>query len=514
MLARDLAHARTALDALRIYHELVDLPDASGEAEHVRFSADRLRVHVAIHGEGDFLQSISALFDRARDAKRKMTTSEQAALDVGDWRMRSGAPLRTPFACLGTSGFREIQTWLSLADPGPDHVRITAWDKALLRGLIVHIEHIDRDMIADKEKIEPYRLPAAWHAARARLRVGPAAPCTAFIGRPVFENHTGMAPISPASFDMDVLKTAHLHASACTAMFVNGIADCKVAIERMTSLHAIRFMRAVSGNVLRDRDRQTLSAAFNVNTPLHVEGLAPSERWKGEDGAVVLRDRYEIGHAGVQLARAGGFDKIAWDGASNEVPSRPLVDQLTHAELTNLVHFAHESGLETYISAGMVAEHMQSAVFAGVDGVGIGTSMHYVDGATKLMGALKPESILGALRVRDAAASHPLGRAAAMLARVDQMSFEGSLLPAENTVRAALHVAVRDKDERAAGECLEALRRAASLDAPSLTDNPTLARGRRRLALLRIERGADVGALSDAIERLDAVTVRELIAHA
>jgi hypothetical protein len=273
----------------------------------------------------------------------------------------------------------------------------------------------------------------------------------------------------------------------------------------MTSVHATRFMRAVSGNVLRDRDRQTLSAAFNVNTPLHVEG---------QDGAVVLRDRYEIGHAGVQLARAGGFDKVAWDGASNEVPSRPIVEQLTHAELTDLVHFAHESGLETYISAGMVAEHMRNAVFAGVDGVGIGTSMHYVDGATKLMGALKPESILDALRVRDEAAAHPLGRAAAMLARVDQMSFEGSLLPAENTVRAALHAAVRDNDEGAANECLGALRRASALEAPALTENPTLARGKRRLAVLRIERAADAGALRDAIERLDAVTVRELIAHA
>ena len=354
-------------------------------AERVRFSADRLRVYVSVEGTSDdFLAAISRLFSEARDTDRKLSSSEHAALDVADWRMRSGAPLRTPFACIGTSGFRVIQTWLSLADPGPDHVRITSWDGDLLYGLIVHVEHIDRDMIADKEKIEPYRLPAAWHAARARLRVGPDAPCSAFIGRPVFENHAGSHAISSVAFDMDLLKTAHLHASACTAMFVNGIADCKIAIERMTGPQAIRFMRAVSGNVLRDRDRQTLSAAFNLNTPLSVEG---------EQGAVVLRDRFEIGHAGVQLARAGGFDKIAWDGASNEVPSRPIVEQITHAELVDLVHFAHENGLETYVSAGMLAVHMQNAVFAGVDGVGIGTSMHYVDPKTKLMGALRPEAI-------------------------------------------------------------------------------------------------------------------------
>ena len=511
-LARELAHARTALDALRIYHELVDLPDASGDDEQVRFSADRLRVHVTVAGSngvaGDYLEAVSSLFGEARAQGRPMSTSEHAALDVADWRLRSGTPLRTPFACVGTSGFRDVQTWLSLADPGPDHVRITAWDRALLHGLIVHVEHIDRDMIADKEKIEPYRLPAAWHAARARLRVGAAVPCTAFIGRPVFENHasqSGAEPITPESFEMDILKTAHLHASACTAMFVNGIADCKIAIERMTGPYAIRFMRAVAGNVLRDRDRQTLSAAFNVNTPLQVEG---------EEGPVVLRGRYDIGHAGVQLARAGGFDKIAWDGASSEVPSRPLALQLTHAELVDLVHLAHENGLETYISAGMVAEHMRNAVLAGVDGVGIGTSMHYVDASTKLMGALKPEAIQQALRVRDEAEASPLGRAAAMLARLDQMSFEGSLLTSESAVRAALHVAVRAQDERAASQCMKMLGRVAEIEGSPLDGSPTLARGRRRLDLLRLEHSAHTSLLDEAVQRRDAVTVRDLIVRA
>ena len=177
-------------------------------------------------------------------------------------------------------------------------------------------------------------------------------------------------------------------------------------------------MRALSGNVLRDRDRQTLSAAFNLNTPLEVE-----------EGGVkrTVRDRFEIGMAGVALAREGGFEKIAWDGASNEVPSRPIVQQITHEQLVDLVHAAHENGLETYVSAGMLAEHMKDAVFAGVDGVGIGTSMHHVDPATKLMGALKPDAIRAALRVRDEAEAHPQGRAARALARLDQMHFEGSL---------------------------------------------------------------------------------------
>src|SRR5262249_9065544 len=83
-LARELAHARTALDALRIYHGLVDLPDATNDA--VRFYADRLRVHVDMDGDGDFLAAISRLFSEARDTDRKLTAPEHAALDVADWR--------------------------------------------------------------------------------------------------------------------------------------------------------------------------------------------------------------------------------------------------------------------------------------------------------------------------------------------------------------------------------------------------------------------------------------------
>jgi hypothetical protein len=289
-------------------------------------------------------------------------------------------------------------------------------------------------------------------------------------------------------------------------MFMNGIADCKIAIERMSEDAAIRFMRALSGNVLRDRDRQTLSAAFNINTPLET---------KSGGRPILVTDRYEIGKRGVDLARAGGFDKVTWDGASNEVPSVPLVRQLSSEQLVDLVHYAHENGLETYISAGMLAEHMRDAVLAGVDGVGIGTSMHYVDAKTKLMGALKPEAIQAALAVRDEAAGHPLGRAAELLARLDQMAFEGSLLPAEDEARGRLYQAVRARDEAGAAACVPAFARVQRLEPVPLLDSPTLARGRRRLALLRLDReqaGARADELGEAIDRRDAVTVRELLA--
>jgi hypothetical protein len=41
-------------------------------------------------------------------------------------------------------------------------------------------------------------------------------------------------------------------ASACTAMFINGIAECKIAIEKMSKPQAIEFMRSVRANTIRN----------------------------------------------------------------------------------------------------------------------------------------------------------------------------------------------------------------------------------------------------------------------
>ena len=41
-------------------------------------------------------------------------------------------------------------------------------------------------------------------------------------------------------------------ASACTAMFINGIAECKIAIEKMSKDQAIEFMRSVKANTIRN----------------------------------------------------------------------------------------------------------------------------------------------------------------------------------------------------------------------------------------------------------------------
>jgi hypothetical protein len=127
---------------------------------------------------------------------------------------------------------------------------------------------------------------------------------------------------------------------------------------------------------------------------------------------------------------------------------------------------------------------------------------------------LKPDAIRAALAARDRAAEHPLGRAAQVLARLDQMHFEGSLLAGEESTRAELHRAVRARRDADATACIAKLARVLAERPVDLLDNPTLARGRRRLALLRLERGARddrASILGEALDRSDAVAVRELL---
>lgn len=385
-----------------------------------------------------FMASVCALLEDLREARRPATNDESVAIAIAYDLLRQGAAVPSAYQSIGVSGFREFQTCLSLADPGEGHIKVTSQDARLLRGLFVHVEHIDRDEEFDTELVEPYRLPAAVNAAKVRLHVGSHAPVTAFIGRPVFESR---------NVHRDMLKSVHMTASACTAMYRNGIADCKISIERMTATEAITFMRAVVGNVMRDRNRQFLSAAFRINFPI-VDDRPETVEQNG--GPVTLTDRMEVARLGAYLAREGGFDKVAWDGSSNVVPSIPIMEQLPLGQWVELSHLAHSTGLECYVSAGCVAHHMRDATYAAIDGVGVGTSLHYIDPTTKLMGALRPEAILEALQVRDDAARDPFGQLSRLLARMDRIHANAGLGEMEEHFRALLFEALRHEDvERA-----------------------------------------------------------------
>jgi phosphate/phosphite/phosphonate ABC transporter binding protein len=419
----------------------------------------------------EFLSSISVMLQNRRRNKQRPGIEEQIAVAAGYRLLESGVTLAPAYKSISAPGFGSKQPLLYSTDPGDDHIRVTSVDSGLMNGVVVHIEHIDREGEANKELVEPYRLPATINAAKVRLHVGTEAPCSAFIGRPVFESN---------SFLRDLLKTAHMTASACTAMFNHGIVDCKVAVEKMTAAQAVDFMKCVSGNALRDRYRQLLSAAFNINTPLVDDRAKTKARYGGH--AVLIEDKREIARLGIELAEAGGFDKVTWDGASNTT-SIPIVEQLDHAELLELVHKAHELGLITYISAGLEPKHMRDAAYLGLDGVGIGNSLHYlkiVDGKIKAVGAFKPENILRAITTRDEALKEPLGIGAWLLARLDRLFFEKSLPDSNknNELRQALFVALQMKDERAVIELIKQLDDIRSF--PEETDHPIIERAYRR----------------------------------
>jgi hypothetical protein len=378
--------------------------------------------------EAQFVASVGQLLQEIRAGRRVPSSAEMAAVQAAYDAVARGVAVATPYRPLGAPGFRKHQTLLFLTDPGEGHLRVTCRRHELFdgTGAAVHVEHIDRDEGGDRERVEPYRLPAAINAARVRLHIGSDAPCTAYVGRPVFENYDR----GGKTFDhyaLDRLKSAHLTAGACTSLFMNGIAECKVGIERMTAEQAVDFMKAVAGNVFRDRHRQFLSAAFNIFTPIFDDRDADAKRHQW------VSDPAEICRLGIDLAVRGRFDKVTWDGAnSGEFPSQPVLARMgTHALpqafWAALVHEAHAVGLTTYVSAGLEPQHVPRAVFAGLDGIGIGVKLHHYDQKKLRMGELVYERMKAVLDAASQAENTALGLAAKALARLDRLSHEGYL---------------------------------------------------------------------------------------
>ncbi len=130
---------------------------------------------------------------------------------------------------------------------------------------------------------------------------------------------------------------------------------------------------------------------------------------------------------------------------------------LSHAEIVPLIHTAHENGRITYFSAGLEMEQIAWAVYCGVDGLGIGTSLHSRDPVTGVMGAFKPDAIRQFLQTRDAAAQTVRGRAAKLLARLDYQYFEKSLPSEAEPDRQLLYQAVLKNDTATQTKLLEKL---------------------------------------------------------
>ena len=380
---------------------------------------DIRRAHEREISEQRFVAAVMQMCSDYRNMGQAFAPDDELALEKAYQMLDAGVPLPRNYQPIVTGPSRKFQTYLSFADPGEGHLAVTVRRNELLYGLIVHIEYIDRDSIDSKDIVEAYRLPAIRNAARIRLHVGSATPCTAYVGRPVFEKE---------NYKLGLLKAAHSTASICSALFAHGIADCKIAMDKLSASEAVDFMRAVAGNVIRDPITQRLSAAFNISTPVKDDLFS--------HGEPIIKDPVKIAELAVRLVKQGKFNKIAWDGASDQQPSRPFIGQISRRQLLELVHSAHERGLETYISAGMKSEHMRDAVFIGVGGVGIGTDLHYKQGNT--IGEIDARKVVRALEEQQRASHEIGGWAAAVLAQLDWSYAEGSGSRELNKVRSKL----------------------------------------------------------------------------
>lgn len=436
----------------------------TGVSTEVDTQSNRLYVHWPRNRPGqEFLQVVQRMLKEIRDEGRQPTEAEYfvthlAYLNVsqGGWSVRSEA------RPLGTPGFKpHTQTYMSLTDPGDGHVLGTTRFSNWMKGAIIHVEHLERPGHLPRENIESYRIPSIIDFARVRLHVGSSAPTTYFVGRAVKDS---------GNFEEDFLKVVNLTAAAASAAFYLGAAECKVAMERLSTSQAMRYMIALRAQVQRSKN-QFLSAAWNLNQTL-VDDFGHKETTN-------LTERMDIAMRAVEITSLGGFDKVTWDGASDTYPSKCIMYQLTYREALTIVHEAHLKGLVTYFSAGFKFNEIRHAVLAGVDGIGIGGAqvLRYMDSETGMHGPYMEENIPRILAQRDEAAQSAKGRGVHLLARLDTMYFEGSLSREEEGLRQKLFKALLDEEDDEVAALTMRLARVSSL--PSEGTLPHLHRARR-----------------------------------
>lgn len=439
---------RAALEAFRDEFE----PASSAPLAQVSITEEGINAWVnllhPVQASGDqrFLAAITQLLELRRNSGDHLTPDERIAVRAAYWLIDRGVQIPTSYPIWGTSGFRDVQTYASITDPGEGHLAGTVLRQENLHGVIVHVEHLERGVDRSREELEPYRIPSPRTVARVRLHVGSSAPTSSYIGRPLFDG----------TVEDSLIKTSRTFAAAATSLLADGLAEVKFAVERMTASEAVQLLSSLANEVRRDRYAQVLSAAFNINAPLlddrpEVVSVTGEPRW--------ARTQREIGLLGVEIAAAAGFDKVTWDGTADTYPSRCITDQLTKPVAVELVHRAHEAGLLTYFSAGFRFSNIPDAVTTGVDGIGIGGAqiLRYMDKKTGNHGPFLPDNIARILAVRDKSADSVLGRGAQLLARLDRLYYEGTLNLADDPLRIELFQALQQGDETGTIRMIEAL---------------------------------------------------------
>ncbi|KAI0700457.1 hypothetical protein BC835DRAFT_1412051 [Cytidiella melzeri] len=436
-----------------------DTDDGHFPAFSIVSGQNHLSIKWDSHFGDRFLQAISTITAQLRIKEKNPTFDDYIAFHVGYYMLSQGLnPFNSLKACfLGTVGFRpHTQTYCSLTDPGDGHVFGTTRNQLWMMGAIVHVEHLERPAGHGRNAVESYRIPSTLDFARVRLHTGDTAPNTIFIGRPFRDSFDGL-------FEKDFIKLVGTISATTTGMFQLGAAECKIAMDGLRTSQMVKYMRALAGNALRN-NRQYLSAAFNLNSTF-VDDLE-----KAADGSLRIRTEHEIIEVprpvvqegvqlnlpeqqaarqrialrAVELAALGGFDKVTVDGASDDYPSKCLIDQLGFRNCLEFVHEAHSVGLTTYMSAGFKFQHIPAAVYSGVDGIGIGGAqiLRYMDQVSGYHGPYTEERIDEIYAKRGNAADSTRGKGALLLARLDQMYYEGSITRNGQTLRERLYQAL------------------------------------------------------------------------
>lgn len=414
-----------------------------------------------------FINLASLLDMEVRHENRNPTLQEyltrQIAFELINIRGYNEAPI-VPW---GNSGFRKIQTQASITDPGLGHLTGTIRKMDYINGTNVHIEYLERGEENDREIVEPYRLPDMATIGKVKMSVGRDTSVSSYVGRPMFED----------TFDNSFIKSVHTTIAVCSGIFMNGLSECKVAIERMTVSQAIKFMRTVSANVVRDESLQVLAAAFCINYPLIDDRETTLKTNNGKPKKIT--DRMEIAKLGIEIAKQGNFDKVTFDGTANWYPSDPIMEQLGYKNSLELVHKAHEVGLLTYFSAGFRFKHLTDIVQTGTDGIGLGGAqiLRFMDSKNGFQDPFKQENVKKILDINKTAANSVIGQGAILLTRLDRMYFEGSLPEWANGQRNTLYKALLNKDEETTNNILDSLQEIMQL--PIDLVHPLVAWGQR-----------------------------------
>ncbi len=359
--------------------------------------------------------------------------------------------LDIPYASHPLPGIGKSHTHLSITDPGRGHRQSTVLHLPYFKGNYVHVEHLERLGMTRKE-LESYRIPNILDFALLRACIGDRAPVTTYIGRPMHE-YAG---------HYDPLKASHLASAAISAFFSLGAAEVKLSFDPLTITQGVDYLCRLM--TFRWHPRQTISIAFNLNREW-IDDRIP-------DQIKIVKDKKEIGLLGIEVATLAGWDKITWDGAGDVYPSICVLEQIDFETALTWVHKAHEKGLTTYFSGGFKIGqgHIAAGVYTGVDGIGIGGAQ-----VLRLLdkegheGPFLEENIDIINQERDEAEVTIRGRAARLLACLDHLYFEGSLLEELEPLRQELFQEMLAINEEA---LLKILNKAAPYDLPIGKEHP------------------------------------------